>query len=265
MREVFISLGREGRRRYAHCLIDCSTLNNHWGIVSLSFGKDVTKMRIKNIISYKKNKKGMLTAMALIVCLIAVLFMTARASANDTTAEPKRPEVQQGEIECTDANGKDVSIYMEASDAFSRLDTILSGDSTEFENFRTGYAGGYITDKGILVVGQKGVQQEELDRVKKAADLKNVRFVEAAYTYRELEQAEKTICKYLQNVYKVNPNTTEVRFTTAINQEYNCIDIELTPVEDEELSAIQTEFEELPCRITMKDVIWMSEELALRQ
>ena len=110
MREVFISLGREGRRRYAHCLIDCSTLNNHWGIVSLSFGKDVTKMRIKNIISYKKNKKGMLTAMALIVCLIAVLFMTTRASANDTTAEPKRPEVQQDEIECTDAIGKEQNL-----------------------------------------------------------------------------------------------------------------------------------------------------------
>ncbi len=52
----------------------------------------------------------MLTAMALIVCLIAVLFMTTRASANDTTAEPKRPEVQQDEIECTDAIGKEQNL-----------------------------------------------------------------------------------------------------------------------------------------------------------
>ena len=263
---VIRSLDRDGRRRYAHCLIDCSTINNHWGIVSLSFGKDVTKMRVKNIINYKEKKKGLWVALGVVVCLIAVLFFTTRASATDDPgATPKRPEVQQDEVEFIDANGKDVRANLEATEAFARLDKVLSGDSEEFKNLREGYGGGYIAEDGVLVVGFKNVSQDEIDRVKVAAGLQNVRFVEAAYTYQELEQIQKSVNEYLQGVYKVTPNTAEIRFTTAIDQELNGIDIDLTAVEDAVYEAIKAEFADVPCRITMNDAIWVSEELASRQ
>ena len=263
---VIRSLDRDGRRRYAHCLIDCSTINNHWGIVSLSFGKDVTKMRVKNIINYTEKKKGLWVALGVVVCLIAVLFFTTRASATDDPgATPKRPEVQQDEVEFIDANGKDVRANLEATEAFARLDKVLSGDSEEFKNLREGYGGGYIAEDGVLVVGFKNVSQDEIDRVKVAAGLQNVRFVEAAYTYQELEQIQKSVNEYLQGVYKVTPNTAEIRFTTAIDQELNGIDIDLTAVEDAVYEAIKAEFADVPCRITMNDAIWVSEELASRQ
>ena len=263
---VIQSLDKDGRRRYAHCLIDCSTINNHWGIVSLSFGKDVTKMRVKNIINYTEKKKGLWVALGVIVCLVAVLFFTTRASATDDPgATPKRPEAQQDEVEFIDANGKDVRANLDATEIFARLDKILSGDSKEFKSLREGYGGGYIAEDGVLVVGFKNVSQDEIDRVKVAAGLQNVRFVEVSYTYQELEKIQKNINEYLQGVYKVTPNTKEVCFATAVDQELNGIAIELTTVEDEVFEAIKAEFANMPCRITMNDVIWMSEELALRQ
>lgn len=97
---VIQSLDKDGRRRYAHCLIDCSTINNHWGIVSLSFGKDVTKMRVKNIVNYTKTKKGTLIVLGVIVCLIAILFMTTRTSAeSEQQVKPHRSDTQPVSIE----------------------------------------------------------------------------------------------------------------------------------------------------------------------
>ena len=48
----------------------------------------------------------------------------------------------------------------------------------------------------------------------------------------------KTVNEYLQGVYKVTPNTKEVCFATAVDQELNGIAIELTTVEDEVFEAI---------------------------
>ena len=42
-------------------------------------------------------------------------------------------------------------------------------------------------------------------------------------------------------------------------------DIDLTAVEDAVYEAIKAEFADVPCRITMNDAIWVSEELASRQ
>ena len=256
---VIQSLDRDGRRRYAHCLIDCSTINNHWGIVSLSFGKDVTKLRVKNIISYTRTKKGTLVVLGVIVCMIAVLFMTNRASANDEPGAVPKQE-GQGDISYIDANGKDVRAYEKGTEAFGRLSTILEGDSMEFANLRAGYGGGYIADDGVLVVGFKNVSQEEIDAAKAAAQLEDVRFREVAYTCQELEQIEKDICEYLQGVYKVDLNTAKIYFTTAIDQETNCIKINLTAVDNVKLEAVKAELAKYPCTITVNEEIWRSLE-----
>ena len=189
------------------------------------------------------------------VVLVAVLLTVSMY----VGAEAQEPVT----VDYVDANGKDVSIYLEGSEAFFRLDGIISGDSDGFQNFRAGYGGSYITETGVLVVGYKCVPQEEIARIKKEADLEDAIFVEVPYTYQELEQYQGDICSYLQKYYGVDEFTQEVYFTTGINQETNCIDIRLTKVTANELESIRAEFVDMPCTINVDGNIWKSEETTM--
>ena len=75
---VIQSLDKDGRRRYAHCLIDYSTINTR-SIAVLTFGKDAARERVENIMKYTKKKK-MIVYIGILACVIVVLFMTTHAS-----------------------------------------------------------------------------------------------------------------------------------------------------------------------------------------
>jgi len=189
------------------------------------------------------------------VLLVAVLLtvnMYVRTEANEPT-----------EVDYIDANGKDVSIYLNGSDAFFRLDKVLTSNTDNYQNFRNGYGGSYIAETGTLVVGYKNVSRDEIEQLKEEADLETAVFVEVPYTYRELEQYQGSICSYLQKYYELDEFTQEIYFTTGIDQETNCIDITLTGVDEAALDNIKSKFDGIPCTISCNGKIWKNEQTTM--
>lgn len=78
--KVIDSLSFDGRKDYSRTLLKFSTQHDTTKICPLAFGEVGAKSRIKHILNYKKPALWIVLAVAMVLCVVAVSFLTNRKS-----------------------------------------------------------------------------------------------------------------------------------------------------------------------------------------
>ena len=113
--KVVSGLGEDVKRRYSEALLKCSVSRKTLAACPVAFAEAGVKQRIKNVLSYKKPTVWIIAAVAVLIAVLSVCFLTDPKK----TEEPKEPasavipREEETETEDACASGHDYLLVSE--------------------------------------------------------------------------------------------------------------------------------------------------------